>query len=249
MWNLLKQIFRTGVVTEGLDKYDCFQSDYKKINTPAHAQLCSECSVCIESCPSQALAKDEQGIVVLDYKRCAFCSRCLDACPQRVLNKGVGAVPLVVGAEVLPVDWQKLPSYRGRSLHVRHLDAGSCNACDFEMSALLNPIYDIQRYGVDFVASPRHADIVMVTGMVTRNLRQAVLETYAAMPQPSLVMAVGSCACSGTMFGEQNYAQMGAVSEVLPVDIYVPGCPPTPQMMVYALLYAQELLAQKLKNF
>jgi Ni,Fe-hydrogenase III small subunit len=129
----------------------------------------------------------------------------------------------------------------GRSLHIRHIDAGSCNACDFEMVALNNPVYDLQQYGIDFVASPRHADMLMVTGTVTRNLTQALTMTYEAVPSPKLVMAVGACAASGQTFGN-TYAIRGGVDAIVPVDIYVPGCPPRPSALLYALLLALKRL-------
>jgi len=129
----------------------------------------------------------------------------------------------------------------GRSLHIRHVDSGSCNGCDFEMNALLNPIYDLQRLGFDFVASPRHADLLMVTGPVTHNLRQAVLRTVDATPLPRLVMALGGCACDGGVTAG-SYASCGGVDKVVPVDIYVPGCPPTPADIIRALLTALDRL-------
>jgi Ni,Fe-hydrogenase III small subunit len=121
-----------------------------------------------------------------------------------------------------------------RSLHIRHVDVGSCNGCDWEMNALLNPIYDIQRLGIDFVASPRHADLLLVTGVVTRQLLPALMATYEAVPKPTFVMAVGACACSGGVF-QGSYAALGGVDRVLPVDIYVPGCPPRPAALLFAL--------------
>ena len=135
----------------------------------------------------------------------------------------------------------------GRSLAVRHLDAGSCNACDFEMGALSNPVYDLHRYGISFVASPRHADLLMVTGAVTRNLEQALRMTYEAMPEPRLVMACGDCAISGEPFCG-SYAVVGPASAVVPVDIVVPGCPPRPADMLAALCQAADMLEERLKN-
>ena len=134
----------------------------------------------------------------------------------------------------------------GRSLHVRHLDAGSCNACDFEMGALGNPYYDLHRYGVAFVASPRHADMLMVTGVVTRNLEQALKMSYEAMPEPRLVMACGACAAGGETYGD-TYAIVGAADKVVPVDVYVPGCPPRPSAMIVGLLAAADMLKEKMK--
>jgi Ni,Fe-hydrogenase III small subunit len=125
----------------------------------------------------------------------------------------------------------------GRSLHVRHLDAGSCNGCDWEISALLNPYHDVQRLGVDFVASPRHADLLLVTGIMTRNLETAARQTYEAMPEPRLVVAVGACAIGGGVFAG-SYAGRDGVGDVLPVDVFVPGCPPPPEAIIHGLLVA-----------
>lgn len=132
---------------------------------------------------------------------------------------------------------KKIQKIFGHSLHIRHVDTGSCNACDFEMSCLLNPVYDIQRLGIDFVASPRHADIIMVTGGVTRHLEEALLKTYNAMARPRMVVAVGACACGGSVFGHE-YANHGELAKLLPVDIFIPGCPPRPQDLLEGLLLA-----------
>jgi Ni,Fe-hydrogenase III small subunit len=115
----------------------------------------------------------------------------------------------------------------GRSLSIRHVDAGSCNGCELEMHALSNPIYDLERFGLRFVASPRHADVLTVTGPVTKNMREALERTYAATPEPKWVVAVGGCALDGGCFAE-SYAVVGGVSQVIPVDLHIPGCPPSP---------------------
>lgn len=124
-----------------------------------------------------------------------------------------------------------------RSLAIREVDAGSCNGCELEIVALNNPLYDLERFGIQFVASPRHADMLMVTGPVTRNMEFALVKTYQAMPEPRLVVAVGACGISGGIFGK-NYASLGGVDNVVPVDVYIPGCPPRPQALLYGILLA-----------
>lgn len=123
----------------------------------------------------------------------------------------------------------------GRSLAIREIDAGSCNGCELEIHALGNAFYDLERFGLRFVASPRHADVLMVTGPVTRNMREALERTYHATPEPKWVVAVGDCARDGGCFAG-NYAVVGGVSAVVPVDLHVAGCPPSPEMLLKGLL-------------
>ncbi len=123
----------------------------------------------------------------------------------------------------------------GRSLSIRAVDAGSCNGCELEMHALGNAIYDLERFGLRFVASPRHADVLMVTGPVTRNMQEALLRTHNATPDPKWVVAVGDCAIDGGMFAG-SYAIAGGVSEIVPVDLRIRGCPPTPTALLQGLL-------------
>ena len=125
----------------------------------------------------------------------------------------------------------------GRSLHIREVDAGSCNGCEIEIVALSSPVYDLERFGIHFVASPRHADMLLVTGPVTRNMELALRKTYDAMPAPRLVVAVGACGCSGGIFG-RNYATCGGVDSIIPVDVYIPGCPPNPFALLHGILLA-----------
>lgn len=120
------------------------------------------------------------------------------------------------------------------SLQLRHVDAGSCNGCEVELGGCFSPAYDAERYGVRLVASPRHADGLLVTGVVTHNMVQALRETAAAVPRPSVVLAIGDCACTGGVFAD-GYGVRGPVADVLPVDLEVPGCPPAPAMIIEAL--------------
>ena len=123
----------------------------------------------------------------------------------------------------------------GRSLSIREVDAGSCNGCELEIHALNNAYYDVERFGLRFVASPRHADVLMVTGPVTRNMREALVRTYDATPDPKWVVAIGDCAKDGGCFAG-SYAVVGGVGDVVPVDLHIPGCPPTPMAMLKGLL-------------
>jgi Ni,Fe-hydrogenase III small subunit len=123
----------------------------------------------------------------------------------------------------------------GRSLSIREIDAGSCNACELEIHALNNPYYDVERFGIRFVASPRHADVLMITGPVTKNMRGALLRTYDATPNPKWVVAVGDCARDGGCFAG-SYAVVGGVSQVVPVDLHISGCPPPPAAILRGLL-------------
>jgi Ni,Fe-hydrogenase III small subunit/formate hydrogenlyase subunit 6/NADH:ubiquinone oxidoreductase subunit I len=135
----------------------------------------------------------------------------------------------------------------GRSLAIREVDAGSCNGCELEIVALNNPVHDIERFGIQFVASPRHADMLLVTGPVSRNMELALLKTYQAMADPKVVVAVGACGISGGIFGA-NYASLGGADKVLPVDVYIPGCPPRPQALLHGILLAVGRLAQRLDS-
>ena len=127
----------------------------------------------------------------------------------------------------------------GRSLSIREVDAGSCNGCELEIHALQNAFYDLERFGLRFVASPRHADVLLVTGPVTKNMREALERTYNATPDPKWVVAVGDCAADGGMFAE-SYAVVGGVSKVVPVDLHIRGCPPDPVTLLKGLLALME---------
>ena len=125
----------------------------------------------------------------------------------------------------------------GRALAIRHVDAGSCNGCELEIHATNNPYYNLEGLGIRFVAGPRHADMLLVTGPVSRNMEEAMRRTYDAVPQPKLVVAIGDCGCTGGIFGESG-ASRGRVANVLPVDVAVPGCPPEPAAIIQGILTA-----------
>lgn len=160
--------------------------------------------------------------------------------------KQIARAGIVTEAAPEPIDaWhterekiqQEIINILGRALCIRAVDAGSCNACELELHALNNPYYNIEGLGIKFVASPRHADLLLVTGVVTKNMAEALQMTYEAVPHPKLVVAIGACACAGGIFGE-TYASCGKVANLLPVDVTVPGCPPPPIDILRGILTA-----------
>jgi Ni,Fe-hydrogenase III small subunit len=156
------------------------------------------------------------------------------------------AAPTVADAEIEALGRQLGAVSRarlGRSLSIREIDAGSCNGCELEIHALNNSYYDVERFGLRFVASPRHADILMVTGPVTANMREGLERTYAATPAPKWVVAVGDCAAGCGVF-RKSYAVVGAVSDVAPVDLVIPGCPPEPMALLRGLIGLMEANAR-----
>ena len=157
----------------------------------------------------------------------------------------IGSIGVVTEAAPPPDDslrvgerlQEEIRAMLGRALCIRHVDAGSCNGCELEIHALANPLYNLEGLGIKFVASPRHADMLLVTGPVARNMELALKRTYDATPDPKLVVAVGDCGCTGGIFGE-SYASLGSVANVIPVDVAVPGCPPSPTRLLAAILTA-----------
>lgn len=169
----------------------------------------------------------------------------------RIVSRGVRTEPLPLAEPA----WRQTPGriqdevlrLLGRALAIRQVDAGSCNGCELEIAALGNPYYNIEGHGIKFVASPRHADMLLVTGPVTANMREALLAAHDAMPEPRLVVATGQCAIDGGVFGE-SYASCGGVAKVLPVDVVVPGCPPTPTDILRGILTAVSMRAPSMAS-
>ncbi len=155
-----------------------------------------------------------------------------------IARNGIRSEALPVAADLTVEGVQdEIRAILGRALAIREVDAGSCNGCELEIQALSNPYYNIEGAGIRFVASPRHADLLLVTGPISRNMAQALRRTYDAMPDPKLVVAAGQCACDGGIFGE-GYATLGRAASVVPVDVAVPGCPPPPIELLRGILQA-----------
>lgn len=204
--------------------------------------LCVFCGLCAEATPEGAVqitpefelaVEDRQELIIS-----AQYSLNYDGTHRNLISLRSGAISSEPAAErVGRTLKERISDLFGRSLAIREVNAGSCNGCELEIHALNNPIYDIERFGIQFVASPRHADMLLVTGPVTRNMEVALKKTYLATPDPRLVVAVGTCGISGGIFG-QNYASLGGVDQVLPVNVYIPGCPPRPQALLQGILIA-----------
>ena len=201
---------------------------------------CIQCRACVTACPEQAIGVSD-AVEVAAYTRQQL-ARSASFGVDPVTGRGalirVEAQPGMTLADSADRFRQRIQARLGRSLHVRQVDAGSCNGCELEIAATTNPVYDLERFGIHLVASPRHADVLLVTGPVTRNMEIALRRTYEAAPDPRVVVAVGACGCSGGIFGEGTYASVGGVDRVVPVDLYIPGCPPRPQAILNGLLVA-----------
>ncbi len=204
----------------------------------AKNNLCTNCGKCTDECIVNAIkiktTSNGENIISVDEKKCIYCRNCVDICPESALemtNDYKMASLELAGDELR----KKIYKTFKRSLALRVVDTGSCNACMSELSATQNTFYDISRFGINVAASPRHADGLVVTGIVTKNMKEALLKTYNAMAEPKIVIAVGSCAYDGGIFkdGEGVY---DVLKNILPVDLVIPGCPPSPQAIIYGML-------------
>ena len=258
MFNVVKKIIEYPRLTQDYPRKPVNSSLF--IGRPEiDAEKCSRCGECVSRCPSGAVVMggtlNEIGI---NLDECIFCALCEEVCQsgaiemtnefelaQKDRNKLRKSALAIEGESISDTDFEavsaelkvKIRKLFGRSLQIREVDSGSCNACDYEINALNNPFNDIERLGISFVASPRHADMLLVTGAATRNMQTALQKAYSATPDPKLVVAVGACACSGGIFRD-TYATSNGIDKLVPVDVYVPGCPPRPQAIVFGILKA-----------
>lgn len=199
----------------------------------ADKTLCKLCGLCAASCIVNAIKVNEEGVSI-DQKSCIYCGNCISECKNGALSSSHDYKMAELDESGKALKESIYKKFK-RSLILRSVDTGSCNACMLELTASTNNYYALSRYGINFAASPRHADGIVVTGPVPLNMKDALIKTYFAMPEPRLVIALGSCAYDGGVFKEA-YANCESLNKILPVDLYIPGCPPSPQAIIYGLL-------------
>lgn len=193
---------------------------------------CIGCKSCLKQCLAGAITFDEK--IEIDNKRCIYCRECINSCK-------IGAIKMTNDYKLSQIEIageelkNKIYKRFNRSLVLRSVDTGSCNACMLELSASTNTYYSLSRYGINFAASPRHADGLFITGPVTINMKEALIKTYYAMPEPRIVIALGSCAYDGGVFRD-GYGNFKSLKDIIPVDVVIPGCPPSPQAIIFGLL-------------
>jgi Ni,Fe-hydrogenase III small subunit/NAD-dependent dihydropyrimidine dehydrogenase PreA subunit len=246
MYNILKTRIRQRRRTVKFPNANPILPDrFLGLPTIVAANCASDCSACVQVCSVRAIRKSE-ATPVLDLGKCIFCGACARRCPENAIafttEYSLAANErrdLVLGESrdfhrAQPLAPERLRLFR-RSLRLRQVSAGGCNACEADINVLNTIVFDLARFGIQFVASPRHADGLLVTGPVTRNMELALRKTYEAAPEPKIVIAAGACAVSGGMFAEHEEVHRG-VDDILPVDLYIPGCPPHPYTILDGLL-------------
>ncbi|MEO1783954.1 hypothetical protein V4762_02630 [Thermodesulfobium sp. 4217-1] len=225
MFKVLNRLLRTNVVTKSIDELSESFKDFPSID----ASMCpTNCNLCVERCPSHAIDKDKE----INNIKCTNCRLCFDTCT-------FGAIELIERPIIINENSKNIEMFRKQfkdSIHIRYVDTGECNACLFEVNATSNSFYDIDQYGISFVASPKHADVILFTGSIVRNMEKPFLDTIVAIPKPYIVIAVGNCACGNNIFVSE-YAKNNLPDNDF-IDVYIPGCPPNPLLIIKGILKA-----------
>ncbi|MGO9450351.1 MAG: NADH-quinone oxidoreductase subunit NuoB [Candidatus Binataceae bacterium] len=217
---------------------------FRGLPTIDQSRCASGCKSCVDACPTDAITSDES--LRIDLGRCLFCPECANACPEgairftsecRLATNNRNDLVLNQGETLRLAGRLTEETHRilGRSLKLRQVSAGGCNGCESDVNVLNTVVFDLGRFGIQFVASPRHADGLLITGAISQNMRLALEKTYIAVPEPKIVIAVGACAISGGPFRDHPEVRNGA-DTIVPVDLYVPGCPPHPLTILDGLL-------------
>ncbi|MCE7871574.1 NADH-quinone oxidoreductase subunit NuoB [bacterium CPR1] len=241
MLKILTERFRQGHRTLSDQAPPSLPSGYQGLPVLSSERCEEGCTSCAEVCPTGAVSPGP----LLDLGACLFCGECARACPEGAISFGKDHRMAVRSRSDLVLTGQELKLAEalearsrqlfGRSLKLRQVSAGGCNACEAEINVLSTVVFDLGRFGVQVVASPRHADGLIVTGPVSQNMREALLKTYQAVPEPRLVIAVGACATAGGPYRDHPEVESG-VGGILPVDLFIPGCPPHPLTILDGLL-------------
>jgi Ni,Fe-hydrogenase III small subunit/NAD-dependent dihydropyrimidine dehydrogenase PreA subunit len=242
------------IVTLGRSPAESIEVLFGKVQKmPFAGPRCDACGGCSKACLTKAIEVNEEWAI--DIGKCIFCGDCLRACEKGAISMedspdyALARGDLVFRKNSLltrnrdRIDQKKLGVF-GKSLSIRFIDAGSCNGCEVETSSLSNQFYDIERFGIKIVPSPRHADVLLITGPLTKNMYLALTKAVAATPDPKVIIAMGTCAISGGLFSKGEVMGEG-IGDVVKVDMYIPGCPPSPDKIIRALLTAFDMLTEQ----
>ena len=247
MLNILKTRLSQGYKTHKFPKEQPVLSNRFKGLPEISADNCGNCTRCIQACPTSALTKINSEII-LDMGSCIFCGKCEEVCPESKIsfskefsissnekkNLQVFSSSSDSFVKAKSLEAKRLGLFN-KSFNIRVVSAGGCGACEADINVLNTPTFDLSRFGIHYVASPRHADAMIVTGPVTKNMELAVKNVYDSIPEPKVVIAIGACAISGGLFADST-ENLNGLSDIMPVDLFIPGCPPNPYTILDALL-------------